>query len=272
MISLIPTRAHAAARLIALACLLLAGSALAEPKDVAPTGVLRVAFLGANPVQGHVNPQTKEITGVVADLTKELARRLGVPYEIYPAANAAEIVARLNAGKSDVGYLAFDPERGRVVDFSASYALMGNALVVRADAPIKATPDADRPDTKLAAVRGQTQQIVLSEIMKQARMTMLEKKPNQAQLEEMLGTRQIDAYGANRPDAEMAAAASGGKLRALADDFFVAEQAFVTPKGETKKIAELDKFVTEIRADGYMQQTLDRSRLAGLAVARETHR
>jgi polar amino acid transport system substrate-binding protein len=259
-------------RFLALACLLLAGGALAEPKDVAPTGVLRVAFLGANPVQGHVDPQTKEITGVVADLTKELARRLGVPYEIYPAANAAEIIARLNAGQADVGYLAFDPERAALVDFSASYALMGNALVVRADAPIKATADADKPDIKLAAVRGQTQQIVLSDIMKQARMTMLEKKPSPAQLKEMLGSKEIDAYGANRPDAVMVAAASGGTLRALPDDFFVAEQAFVTVKGQKRKLVELDKFVEAIRADGYMQQTLDRSQLAGLAVAKESHR
>ncbi|MDB5804403.1 MAG: amino acid transporter substrate-binding protein [Betaproteobacteria bacterium] len=265
-----PTRARA--RCLAFTLLLLAGAALAEPKDVAPTGVLRVAFLGANPVQGNVNPQTKEITGVVADLTKELARRLGVPYEIYPAANAAEIIARLNAGKSDVGYLAFDAERGALVDYSASYALMGNALVVRADATIKKTADADTPDTKLAAVKGQTQQIVLSDILKRAPMTMLEKKPSPAQLEQMLSSKQIDAYGANRPDAEMVAAASGGKLRALPDDFFVAEQAFVSPKGEKKKIAELDKFVEAIRADGYMQQTLDRTHLAGLAVAKESHR
>ena len=260
-------------RLVAIIGLVFAfGAAYAAPADVAPTGVLRATFLGSNPVQGRVNAQTGEITGVVADLVKELARRLGVPYEIYPAANAADIVARLNAGKSDIGFIAFDAQRGREVDFSASYALMYNALVVRADAPIKLTAEADRPGLTVAAVRGQTQQIVLSANIKQARMLVLEKKPNQAELEGMFESRQFDVYGANRHDAETTAAASGGKLRALPDNFLVVEQAIVTSKGETKKIAELNRFVEDVRANGFVQQALDRTRILGLAVATGTNR
>ena len=260
-------------RLMAIIGLMLAfGAAYAAPTDVAPTGILRATFLGSNPVQGRVNAQTGEITGVVADLVKELARRLGVPYEIYPAANAADIVARLNAGKSDIGFIAFDAQRGREVDFSASYALMYNALVVRADAPIKLTAEADRPGLTVAAVRGQTQQIVLSANIKQARMLVLEKKPNQAELETMFDSHQFDVYGANRHDAETTATTSGGKLRALPDNFLVVEQAIVTNKGEAKKIAELNRFVEEVRANGFVQQALDRTRILGLAVATGTNR
>jgi polar amino acid transport system substrate-binding protein len=249
-----------------------AGIAGAAPADVAPTGVLRATFLGSNPVQGHVNPQTGEITGVVADLVRELARRLGVPYEIHPASNAAEIVARLNAGMSDIGFIAFDAQRGREVDFSNSYALMYNALLVRADAPIQATVDVDRAGLNVAAVRGQTQQIVLGANIKQARMVVLEKKPGQAELETMLGSKQVDAYGANRHDAETVAAASGGKLRALPDNFLVVEQAIVTSKGQDAKLAELNRFVDEARSGGFVQQALDRTRILGLAVATGTHR
>jgi hypothetical protein len=57
--------------------------------DLAPTGRLRGVFLGSNPVQGRVDPQTGAITGPVADLVKELARRLGVPYVVTPAPDAA---------------------------------------------------------------------------------------------------------------------------------------------------------------------------------------
>jgi polar amino acid transport system substrate-binding protein len=223
-------------------------------------------------VQGLVNPQTGEITGVVADLVRELARRLGVPYEIHPAANAAEIVARLNAGKSDIGFIAFDAQRGREVDFSNSYALMYNALLVRADAPVQATADVDRAGLNVAAVRGQTQQIVLGATLKQARMVVLEKKPGQAELETLLGSKQIDAYGANRHDAETVAAASAGKLRALPDNFLVVEQAIVTSKGQGAKLAELNRFVDEARSGGFVQQALDRTRILGLAVATGTHR
>lgn len=254
------------------ALLLACASAWAAPADVAPTGVLRATFLGSNPVQGKVDPKTGAVTGVVADLVKELARQLGVPYEIHPAANAAEIVARLNNKQSDIGFIAFDAQRGREVDFSDSYALMYNALVVRADSPVKLTAEVDQAGTTVAAVRGQTQQIVLSSMLKQAKVMVLEKKPNQAELDSMLGGRQIDAYGANRADAEQIAADSAGRLRALPDNFLVVEQAIVTAKGEKAKLAELDKFVTQVRGNGFVQQALDRTRIAGLAVAGSTHR
>lgn len=130
--------------------------AIAAPADVAPSGTLRAAFLGSNPVQGHVDPANGEITGVVADLVRELASRLGVKYDIYLAANAVAIVSRLNSGQADIGFLAYDPQRGREVDFSDSYALMHNALVVRADAPIQATAQVDRAGVQVAAVKGQT--------------------------------------------------------------------------------------------------------------------
>lgn len=270
------TATSRARRAVLCALMLLAATPLraAEPAAgvLAPTGVLRAAFLGSNPVQGHIDPKTGAITGVVADLVKELARRLGVPYEIYPAANAGEIVRRLDGKQSDIGFLAFDAQRGKEVDFSQSYALMYNALVVRADADIKVTADVDRPGTTVAAVRGQTQQIVLSQNMKQAKVLVLEKKPNQAELEAMLGEKRIDAYGANRHDAVTVAADSGGKLRALPDNFLVVEQAIVTSRGENAKMAELDKFIAEVRSNGYVQGSLDRTHIIGLAVASETHR
>jgi polar amino acid transport system substrate-binding protein len=252
--------------------LFLVGDVWSAAADVAPTGVLRATFLGSNPVQGHIDPTTGEISGVVADLVKEMARRLGVPYEIHPAANAADIVNRLNNKQSDIGFIAYDPQRGREVDFSSSYALMYNALVVRADSPIQASAAVDQPGLTVAAVRGQTQQIVLSATIKQGKMLVLDKKPGQAELENLLGGRQIDAYGANRQDAEQIAAASSGKLRALPDNFLVVEQAIVTAKGESAKLAELDKFIAEVRANGFVQQALDRTRIAGLAVATGTHR
>ena len=65
--------------------------------DLAPTGTLRAAFLGTNPVQGRVDAKTGAISGLVADLTRELAGRLGVPYQIFPEADPKSVIDRLNA-------------------------------------------------------------------------------------------------------------------------------------------------------------------------------
>jgi polar amino acid transport system substrate-binding protein len=203
---------------------------------------------------------------------KELARRLGVRYEIYPAANAADIVKRLNEHQSDIGFMAFDAKRAKDVDFSNSYALMYNAFITRSDSTIAATSQVDKAGVKVAAVRGQTQQIVLSETVRNASMTVLEKKPSQQELEALLGSGQVDVYGANRHDAEQVAAQSGGKLKALPDNFLVVEQAIVTPRGESPKMVELNSFVDEVSHNGFVEQALVRTRISGLAVAHESKR
>src|SRR3954465_10884970 len=86
--------------------------------DLAPTGTLRATFLGANPVQGHVDPQTGAITGPVADIVKEMARKLGVPFRITPASGAAGVIALIKSQQADIGFLAFDEKRGAEVDFA----------------------------------------------------------------------------------------------------------------------------------------------------------
>ena len=46
--------------------------------SLAPTGTLRVTFLGGNPVQGRVDSSTGTVSGLVREMSDELARRLGV--------------------------------------------------------------------------------------------------------------------------------------------------------------------------------------------------
>jgi hypothetical protein len=58
-------------------CFALAAALQAQSKVLAPTGTLRSSFIATNPVQGRVDATTGETTGPAADLTRELARRIG---------------------------------------------------------------------------------------------------------------------------------------------------------------------------------------------------
>jgi polar amino acid transport system substrate-binding protein len=253
-----------------LLSLLAACAVLAGPKeDVAPTGVLRATFLGTNPVQAHIDAKTGEITGIVPDLVKALAARLGVPYEIQPAANAADIVKRLDEGRADIGFMAYDARRARDVDFSDAYALMFNAFVARADSPISASAQVDSPGVKVAAVKGQTQEIVLSQTIRQGTMVLLDRKPDAV---ELLGSGQADVYAANRHDAELVARDSGGRLKVLPDNFLAVGQAVATRHGEQARLAAINRFIAEARTDGTVQKAIAGSRISGLAVADETPR
>jgi ABC-type amino acid transport substrate-binding protein len=91
---------------------------------------LRTTFLNGNPVQGTVNPKTGTLSGPVADMVKELARRAVVPNAITPSNGARELIERLNNHTFDIGLLAFEAERSRQVDFSGPYLLMGSNFLV----------------------------------------------------------------------------------------------------------------------------------------------
>jgi polar amino acid transport system substrate-binding protein len=254
--------------------LLLAVSVFAVPvtaADLAPTGTLRAAFLGANPVQGHVDAKTGAITGPVADLVQELARRLKVPYQIIPAPNAAAVIGHLKDHSADIGFLAYDATRAEQVDFSGSYALMYNTYVVRADSAIQKAADVDRPGIRVASVKGQTQQLFLSENLKNAKVIVMDTMPPLDELEKMLLNGEIEAFGANRQRMEEAAA-THPKLRALPDNFSVVEQAIVIEKGDPARMEILNRFLDDVRASGFVKASLDRAHISGVGVATERGR
>ena len=95
--------------------------------DIAPSGTLRVAFLGANPIQGRVDPETGAVSGPVADIVAELASRLGVAHEFLPQSGAQVVIDLVNSGAADLGFLAYEASRAEQVDYAGPYALMASS-------------------------------------------------------------------------------------------------------------------------------------------------
>jgi polar amino acid transport system substrate-binding protein len=235
--------------------------------DIAPTGTLRAAFLRTNPVQGRIDPRTGGVSGPVADLVQALARQLGVPYKILPAANGADVIARLKAHTADIGFLAYDAPRAAEVDFSEPYALMLNTYIVPADSSIRKSSDVDRAGVRVGVVGGQSQEVVLKQILKKAEVKVLAASPPVDELGKMLASGEMDAYGANRQRL-IEAAARDPKLRVLPDNFSVAEQCIVVAKEDAARLDAINQFLEKARTSGLVKASLERAKLtAGVEVA-----
>ena len=78
---------------------------------LASNGTLRAAFLGRNPVQVRVDPQTGEVTGPAADVARELGRRLGVSVEIQPLSGVPAVIDAVNSRSADIGFIAYETTR-----------------------------------------------------------------------------------------------------------------------------------------------------------------
>jgi polar amino acid transport system substrate-binding protein len=233
---------------------------------LAPTGTLRAAFLGDNPALGRVDAKTGAVTGPVADFVKELARRLGVPYALYPASGTPEIIGRLNAQTADLGFFAYNAKRAVEVDFSRAWLLMPNSYIVRADSPIHQVADADRSGVRIAAVKNDTQDVFLSANLKKTRVDAVTAMPTGAELERMLIDGKIDAFAANRQRL-VEFAERFPTLRVVEGDYFVAGQAMAVAKGNAVRMETLNKLLDEVLATSTVADAIQRAGLRGVNAA-----
>ena len=242
---------------ITLACLPAAAA------DLAPTGTLRATFLNGNPVQGTVDAKTGEISGPVADIVRELARRAGVPYTIAPSNGAKDLIEHLNNHTFDIGLLAYEAERSRQVDYSGPYLLMGSTYLVASSSPIKTAADADRSGVKIGAVDGNAPTIYLQQHLKNARVIPWKAAPPYEEMIQMFARGEVDAYAGNRSRLVEAAAHYPG-LRVAQDNFTLLEQNLVVSKGDSAKLKIVDDFLKEARSTTFLKDVLVRAKLAGV--------
>jgi polar amino acid transport system substrate-binding protein len=242
----------------------LAGACPATASELAPTGTLRAAFIGSNPVQGRVDA-SGEAHGPVADLTRALAQRLGVPFNIAPAQSAAAVIEAVKSRNADIGFVAFDPTRAQQVDFSQPYLLAHNSYIVRNDSSFTASQDLDRPNVRIGVGERDAGDLYLTRTLKSAQLS---RRPS-AEIAtgiKMLVAGELDAYAANRTRL-IEIAAREPALRVLPDNFFSVGQAIVVAKGNAAGLALVDRFVAEARASGLIQSAIERSGLKGVDVA-----
>ena len=253
--------------LVLFALVAVALHAVAMPAaDLAPTGVLRASFIASNPVQGRVDARTGEVTGPVADLTRELARRLGVPYFITPLPDAGAVLASVKEHSVDIGFLAYEAARATQVDFTAPYTLSSSAYAVRADSPLRTMADVDRAGMRIGAAKGASQQIYVSGNVKNARVEVMDQVPPHDVLAAMLVSGELDAFAANRTRMEELARTSP-KVRVLSENFLEIGQAIVVDKGGASKVDELNRFLADLRMSGFITSSIDRAGLPGVEVA-----
>jgi polar amino acid transport system substrate-binding protein len=248
--------------------------ALALPAQrpvLAPTGTLRASFIGTNPVQGRVDARTGATTGPAPDLVRELARRLGVTPVVMPLPDAGAVLESVRSGRADIGFLAIEAERASLVDFSDAYSNSGAAYAVRANSAFQKSSDVDRAGVTIGAITGQTPEVYVREHVKNARVESLPAVPPNAAVGKMLLDGKFDAFAANRTRMEEVAREVPG-LRVLADDYMVTSQAIVVPKGNAARLAEINRFLADVRAAGFLRASLDRANVAGVNVAPEPKR
>ena len=235
-------------------------AALAE---LAPTGTLRAAINLGNPVLASKDPATGEARGVSVDLSRELARRLGVPLEIVPYSAAGRVVEAVKTGAWDVAYVAIDPLRGADMIQSPPYVVIEGSYLVPAESPIRSNAEVDREGIRIVVGKGSAYDLFLGREIKRA---MLVRAPTSPEVVSVMIRENLEVAAGVRQQLEADAKRVAG-VRLLPGRFMVINQAMAVPRGRDAGARYVRDFIEEMKASGLVAQALARHRVEGAAVA-----
>jgi polar amino acid transport system substrate-binding protein len=123
-------------------------------QQVKAANVLRVGVKADTPPFGF--KRGGELAGFDIDLAYALAQELGIKDVAFVTVTSADRIQKLNAGEVDclIASMTITRAREHEVDFTIPYFMDGQALLVKADAPIRSYQDL--AGRKVGAVRGST--------------------------------------------------------------------------------------------------------------------
>jgi len=257
---------------------LLAGVVSAQVSDndtlrevLTPTGTLRAAFLGRNPVQVRVDPQTGEVTGPAVDVARQIGGRMGVEVTIQPLSGVPAVIEAVREGSADIGFIAHDTTRAQRVAFTQAYIYGHNSYIVRTDSAIEAPEQADREGTRIAAISGNAVDLYLDRALGSAELVSLARGTPDMEAARMLLAGEIDAYAANKQRLAVVVE-SEPRVRVLEGSVLPVEQSIVVSFENEAVVPQLDLIVDELRSSGVLQQIVERYNIAGVEAAPRARR
>ena len=226
---------------------------------LAPTGKLRVGVLPDRPWSMVVDSVSGETKGVGYELGKELASRLGVPFEPVVFSTSGEFVEALKGGKADIILSNATPARARDVDFTQPVLEIEQGYLVHADSPVSASMEVDRPGVRVGVSAGSTSESILSREFKNAKIIRV---PALNSAVEMLMARKLDVFASNKVTLfEMSSKLLGSRV--LEGKYGVEHMALGFPKGRDQGIAYLRQFAEEAKSAGLVERASERAGLRG---------
>jgi polar amino acid transport system substrate-binding protein len=257
-------------RTIAIAAVLACGmisTALSEPamdkvlKDLAPTGKLRAAINLGNSVLAQTDAATGQPKGITPDLARELGRRLGVPVELITYNAAGKVFDAASTGAWDIAFVAIEPVRAAVIEFSAPYVIIEGTYMVPKDSSLKAIADVDRPGVRIAVGLKSAYDLYLTRTIKNATVVRAPVGGGKAMIDMFVNDRLEAAAGVKQP--LVAYAKDHPEVRVMDGHFMEIQQAMGTPKkaGESRTAGAeyLHAFVEDMKASGFVAEALKRS-------------
>ena len=235
---------------------------------LAPTGQLRIGVYKGSPTSMVVDAKTGEQRGVALQLGQELARQLGVPFEVVEFPRLAEILLAMKtdsgkAAKVDFTFTNATAVRAKDVDFTAPLVGLELGYLVPKASSIQTSQDVDKAATRVGVAQGSSSQAALGKAYSRAILTTT---PTLATATEQLKAGKLDAFATNKAILfELLDSLPAGQFRILDDRWGLEHIAIAVPKGREAAAPFMNAFASEVTSSGLLQKIADGAGLRGMA-------
>jgi polar amino acid transport system substrate-binding protein len=237
------------------------GAGAADPQIqqiLAPTGKLRVGLYPGTPTSilpdAPVGPR-----GVGYEVGKEVARRLGVPYDPVVFARNAEVLEAVKTGKVDMVFTNASASRAKEMDFGPPYLEIELGYLVPKGSPVTTLDGVDVKGVRVGVTKGSSSDGVLSRDLKAAEVVRAE---TVGVAVTMMAAGQIDAFATNKATLfEMSEKLPGSMV--LDGKWGVERHAIAIPRGRDQGRAFVDKFTEDAKSEGLVKAAIEHAGLRG---------
>ena len=228
--------------------------------EITKSGKIRVCQYPLYYSISHRNPQTGLIEGIDADLSKELAKDLGVELEIVES-SFGTFIADLQANKCEIGMFGVGAtlKRAEAVAFSDPYLLTSIYAVVRKGGVVNEWSDIDKPGVRVAVALGSYIEPFMKGYLKKATVIAIQKP----------ATREGELM-ANRAEVIMTDYPTANKVTDLFDWALtvppnevlrLTPYSYVVPHGDQIWLNYVNLFVKTIKLDGRLKKFAEKNNL-----------
>jgi polar amino acid transport system substrate-binding protein len=201
--------------------------------------------------------------GVAFDLGRELARRIGVPFEpvLYPSVGV--LLDGGKAGAWDVAFVGFSAAREMEWDFTALHLEIEFGYLVPGGSSISTMADVDRPGIRIAVQERSQPDNFLSRTIKTATIV---RASSLAGTLELLKSGGADAIFSIKPSLfEVSNQLPGSRV--LDGRPGIDPHAMALPKGRAPGLAYARRYIEDAKSEGLVKAAIDRAGMRGVVVA-----
>lgn len=198
--------------------------------------------------------ENQKMVGFDIELTEAIARKLERPLQ-WTNVDFKGLIPSLTAGRADIAIsgIYITPERAQVVNFTRPY-LAGGLVVMVKEGNNSINNASDLSGKKISVQTGTKSVEWLRTNMPEAQTVEVEK--NQ-QMFNLVSIGRVDAAVTGKPAAFQYARTRGG-VKILPEPLTSEEYGIAVRKDQPSLVADINKVLEELKADGTWQQLVDK--------------